>query len=135
MLTMEDIEVIIGIICFIALIMVAGFIVPMLFAKNYSVMCRTKLALALLLLVCAFPWTFPYDVYILVRFVAMVVFAVMAYQYYIKKSEALMVVFGALALLFQPLLKISLERVAWSCIDVAVAGLIIYLLWKEGLRL
>ncbi len=131
---MEDIEALIGIICFIALLMAACF-VAILFKETNSVMCRAKLALALLLLVCAFPWTFPYDVYILVRFVAMVVFAVMAYQYYVNRNDMLMVVFGALALLFQPLLKISLERGAWSCIDVAVAGLIFYLLWKEGLRL
>ncbi len=88
-----------------------------------------KLVMAIALLLCLLPM--PYGYYVLVRFAAMVVFAIMAYQYYIKKSEALMVTFGALALLFQPIVRISLGREAWQFVDVVVAGLIFYLLWKE----
>ncbi len=90
---------------------------------------RIKIVMAIALLLCLFPM--PYGYYVLVRFAAMVVFAVMAYQYYIKKSEALMVAFGALALLFQPIVRISLGREVWQFVDVVVAGLIFYLLWKE----
>ncbi len=88
-----------------------------------------KLVMAIALLLCLFPM--PYGYYVLVRFAAMVVFAIMAYQYYIRKNETLMVVFGALALLFQPLIKITLGRGMWNIVDVVVAGLIFYLLWKE----
>jgi len=52
----------------------------------------------------------PYGYYQLVRFVAMVAFAVMAYDYYDKKQASLAVTFGALALLFQPFVKIALGR-------------------------
>ncbi len=90
---------------------------------------RIKLIMAIALLLCLLPM--PYGYYVLVRFATMVVFAVIAYQYYIKKSEALMVVFGALALLFQPIVRISLGREAWRFVDVVVAVLIFYLLWKE----
>ncbi len=90
---------------------------------------RIKLVMAIALLLCLLPM--PYGYYVLVRFAAMVVFAIMAYQYYIKKNETLMVVFGALALLFQPLIKIALGRGMWNIVDVVVAGLIFYLLWKE----
>lgn len=84
-----------------------------------------NLILAALLLLCLAPM--PYGYYQLVRFVAMVVFAVLAFQYYEKKQEALMVVFGALALLFQPFVKIALGRTLWNVVDVVVAVLLIAL--------
>lgn len=84
---------------------------------------------AALLLLCLAPM--PYGYFQLVRFVAMVVFAVMAYQYSEKKQEGLMVVFGALALLFQPFIKIALGRTLWNVVDVAVAILLVVLWLKE----
>ena len=84
---------------------------------------------AALLLLCLAPM--PYGYYQLVRFVAMVVFGVMAFQYYEKKQEALMVVFGALALLFQPFVKIALGRTLWIVVDVVVAILLIALWLKD----
>ena len=83
------------------------------------------LSIAALLLLCLAPM--PYGYYQLVRFVAMVVFAVMAYQYVQEKRNALAVVFGALALLFQPFLKIALGRTIWNIVDVLVALLLIVL--------
>ena len=88
-----------------------------------------NLILAAFLLLCLAPM--PYGYFQLVRFVAMVVFAVMAYQYSEKKQERLMVVFGALALLFQPFVKIALGRTLWNVVDVAVAILLVVLWLKE----
>lgn len=73
----------------------------------------------------------PYGFYVLVRFVAMVVFAVMAVQYNDKKDSTLTVTFGALALLFQPFLKIALGRGLWNLVDVAVAILLIALYARD----
>ena len=84
-----------------------------------------KLIMAALLLACLLHM--PYGFYVLVRFVAMVVFAVLAMQYSEKRNSALMVTFGALALLFQPLVKIALGREVWNIVDVAVAVLLIVL--------
>ncbi len=75
--------------------------------------------LAALLLLCLAPM--PYGYYQLVRFVSMVVFAVMAYQYYVKKQELWAVAFCALALLFQPFFKVALGRTMWNIVDVVVA--------------
>jgi predicted membrane protein len=83
------------------------------------------LILAAIMLLCLAPM--PYGYYQLVRFVAMVVFSVMAFQYYEKKQETLMVVFGALPLLFQPFVKIALGRTLWNVVDVLVAILLIAL--------
>ena len=70
---------------------------------------KVSLALAALLLICLFPM--PYGYYTIVRFIAMVVF-------------------GALALLFQPFVKIVLGRGVWHIVDIIVAvGLVI--LWKK----
>ena len=73
----------------------------------------------------------PYGFYVLVRFVAMVVFAVMAVQYNDKKDSTLTVTFGALALLFQPFLKIALGRGLWNLVDVVVAILLIALYARD----
>ena len=61
----------------------------------------------------------------------MVVFAVMAYQYYVKMQEMWAVVFGALALLFQPLFKIALGRTMWNIVDVVVAVLLLIVFFHE----
>lgn len=80
------------------------------------------------LLSCLLPM--PYGYYILIRFFVTIVFAIMAYNYYRQQSNAAVVLFGCLALLFQPFCKIALGRVVWNTVDVAVAILFIVLLYK-----
>ena len=58
-------------------------------------------------------------------------FAVFAYSYWGKDSKPLAVTFGALALLFQPFLKIVLGRVMWNIVDVLVALGLIMLFFYE----
>lgn len=69
----------------------------------------------------------PYGYYQLVRIVAMIAFAIMAYQYYEKENAPLSITFGGLALLFQPFIKVALGRTLWNVIDVIVAIVIIVL--------
>lgn len=87
------------------------------------------LLLAALLLLCLAPM--PYGYYQLVRFVSMMVFAVMAYQFYNEKREEWAICFGALALLFQPFVKIVLGRTMWNIVDVAVAILLLALAFND----
>lgn len=63
----------------------------------------------------------------LVRFVAMVAFGLLAYHYYNRHKIIVAVVLGVLALLFQPICKIALGRVLWNVIDVLVAVLLVAL--------
>ena len=89
-----------------------------------------KIVLAIFLLLCLF--NMPYGFYQLVRFIALVGFAVLAYfaSKYENKTE--MIIYLCLAILFQPLLKISLGREKWNFVDVVVAtGLIITLFVKQ----
>ena len=82
------------------------------------------LFLAAILLLCLAPM--PYGYYVLVRFLSMVGFGIMAYRYYQEKKESLAWTFGILALLFQQFAKIDLGRLIWNIVDVIVAvGLII----------
>ena len=91
------------------------------------------IGLAVLLLLCLAPM--PYGYYQLVRFVAMVVFAILAFNYYKDEKKELSIIFGALALLFQPFLKVALGRMMWNVVDVAVALLLIALYWKEKMNM
>jgi hypothetical protein len=73
----------------------------------------------------------PYGYYMVVRFVSMVAFGVMSYQYIQKKQTAWAVIFGALALLFQPFIKVVLGRTMWNIVDVIVAVLLIVIWIKK----
>lgn len=64
----------------------------------------------------------------------MVAFGWMAFEYYHEKKEGLMVLCGALALLFQPFFKVALGRGGWNAVDVVVAVGLVCLWWKERLR-
>ena len=88
-----------------------------------------KQILIIALVLCLAPM--PYGYYILVRYFAMVVFGLMTYQYYQEKKENLMITFGALAVLFQPFLKIPLGRIVWNIVDVAIAIVLLVMLLKE----
>ena len=92
-----------------------------------------EITLSVLLLLCLAPM--PYGYYQLVRFVAMVVFAIIAFDYYKEKKNELSIIFGALALLFQPFFKVALGRMIWNVVDVAVALLLIALYWKEKMNM
>lgn len=83
------------------------------------------------LLLCLAPM--PYGYYVLVRFCAMAAFAFFAYKMWDREEQGLTAVFIALALLFQPFMKIALGRTLWNVTDVAVAALFIVLLARKKL--
>lgn len=82
-----------------------------------------KIILSILFFICLADM--PYGYFQFVRFIALIAFVYFAYQAYIAKKEAEMAIYIALAVLFQPLFKISLGRELWNIIDVIVGiGLI-----------
>ena len=85
-----------------------------------------KLIVAVLLLLCLADM--PYGFYQLVRFVAAVAFAYLSYVYFKSKKDVMGFVFAALALLFQPLFKVSLGRTLWNLVDILVALGLLYLI-------
>ena len=89
-----------------------------------------KIILAVMLLSCLLGGL-PYGFFEFIRFVAMFTFGVIAFQYHQRNERELTVVFGALAVLFQPFIKIALGRTIWNVVDVFVAILLIGLWIKE----
>ena len=84
----------------------------------------TKTSLSILLLSCLLP--LPYGYFQLVRFLGMVGFGYLAVLASSKKKKNEMVIFIALALLFQPFIKIALGRTIWNIVDVVIAiGLLV----------
>jgi hypothetical protein len=82
-----------------------------------------KIVLSILFFLCLLDMPFGY--YQLVRFIALIGFGILAYKGNEEKKNTKMVIYGCLALLFQPFFKIALGREIWNIVDVIVGiGLI-----------
>lgn len=93
--------------------------------KNLS-----KITLSILLVGCLI--NFSYGYYQFVRFVAMVGFAYLALEANHKNQSKQVFIYVALALLFQPFIKIALGRTIWNIVDTLVAiGLLVSLKIKH----
>ncbi|AFU67921.1 hypothetical protein P700755_000945 [Psychroflexus torquis ATCC 700755] len=67
----------------------------------------------------------PYGFYQFVRFVALIGFGILAYKANEANKNTELIIYGGLALLFQPFFKIALGREMWNIVDVIVGiGLI-----------
>jgi hypothetical protein len=85
-----------------------------------------KITLAVLFFICLL--NMPYEYFQLVRLLALIGFSVLAYKSYEKDQSTMTIVYIGLAILFQPLIKISLGRELWNFVDVVVAvGLLVSL--------
>ena len=82
-----------------------------------------KIALAVLFFICLLK--VPYGYFQLVRFLALIGFAILAYDANEHEDKTEMIIYACLALLFQPFFKLSLGREIWNIVDVVVGiGLI-----------
>ncbi len=89
-----------------------------------------KITLSILFFLCLLDM--PYGFYQIVRFVALVGFAILAYNANEQANKTEMIIYVCLAILFQPLIKISLGREIWNVVDVMVGiGLIVTIFWKR----
>ena len=77
------------------------------------------ITVAVLLFLCLL--NMPYGYYQFVRYVAMVSFAYLAYTSNEQNNKNEVFVYIALAILFQPFVKIALGREIWNLIDVIIS--------------
>ena len=77
-----------------------------------------KIVLAIVLFLCLF--NMPYGYYQFVRFAAMAAFAYLAFSANEQNKKNEVFIFIALAILFQPFVKIALGRTIWNIVDVVV---------------
>lgn len=88
-----------------------------------------KIVLSVLFFLCL--TDMPYGYYQFVRFAGLVGFAILAYQTNQQGRQTEMIIYGGLALLFQPFFKIALGREMWNIVDVIVGiGLLISIFMK-----
>ncbi|MCX7878512.1 MAG: hypothetical protein N2510_07725 [Ignavibacteria bacterium] len=91
-----------------------------------------KIILAILLFVCLLDM--PYGYYQFVRFAGLVGFVILAFRANQQGRQIEMIVYGALALLFQPFFKIALGRQIWNMVDIIVGLGLIISLWVKPKR-
>jgi hypothetical protein len=77
-----------------------------------------KIVLAILFFLCLADM--PYGFYQFVRFAGLIGFAILAYQANQYGRQTEMIIYGGLALLFQPFFKVALGRQMWNIVDVIV---------------
>jgi hypothetical protein len=77
-----------------------------------------KIILTVLFFLCLLEM--PYGYFQIVRFAALVGFAILAYNSNEKGHKTEVIIYVCLAILFQPLIKIALGRVVWNIVDVIV---------------
>jgi len=77
-----------------------------------------KIILAVLLFLCLLD--LPYGYYQFVRFAAMSGFAYLAFSANKQNNKSEAFIYIALAILFQPFLKIALGRTLWNVVDITV---------------
>lgn len=92
-----------------------------------------KLLLATILVICLFKM--PYGYYEFVRFASSLSFAYLAYSSNQQKHNNEVIIYIALAILFQPFVKFAFGRTIWNVIDVIVAvGLLLSLIKKSNIK-
>lgn len=89
-----------------------------------------KIVLAILMFLCLLDM--PYGFYQFVRFTALVGFGILAYKANEQNKKTEMIIYGSLALLFQPFFKIALGRELWNIVDVVVGLFLIVSLFLNG---
>jgi hypothetical protein len=75
----------------------------------------------------------PYGYYMLLRFIACGVFAWAAFITYENKEEILPWVFGVLAIVFNPIIKIHFPKEVWAIIDFC-SGSFLLIMSKKLVR-
>ena len=92
-----------------------------------------KLILSMLFLICLFDM--PYGYFQLVRFLGMLGFLILAYISYKNEFPILVIVYIALAVLLQPIIKIHLGRSIWNIVDVILAVFLISSIFYKKIKL
>ena len=83
-----------------------------------------KVVMAFLFFLCLADM--PYGYFQLVRWAALVVFVLFAFEARKKNRQHEMLLYIGLAILFQPIFKIALGRGLWNVVDIVVGAYLIY---------
>jgi hypothetical protein len=70
-----------------------------------------------ILLLLGIPTGWPYSYYIILRWVILISSAIIAYNFYNSKLQGWTLVFGAVGILFNPILPFYLAKSTWVILD------------------
>ena len=92
-----------------------------------------KVVLSILFFLCLMEM--PYGFYQFVRFVGLFGFTILAYKANLQGRQTEMMIYGGLAILFQPFIKIAIGKQIWNIVDIVVGiGLFISVFNKSKKR-
>lgn len=97
--------------------------------RNWTILEIASLVLVVVLLLCLCPM--PYGFYTIVRLATAVIGICWAVKFYNEQSISKAIVAGAIAVLFQPLVKIVWDRLTWNVVDIVVAVLIVIIVFSN----
>lgn len=100
--------------------------------NSLSFLDKATLILAVALFLCLLP--LPYGFYTIIRLATATIAGCWAYQFYRSNKTAFAIAAGAIVILFQPLIKIVLDRPTWNVLDIALACTIFILVFGKNLR-
>lgn len=86
---------------------------------------KIQIAGAAVLLLCALP--LPYGFYTIGRTIVTIIGAYLAFDYFSHNKSELALTFTAVAVVFQPFIRLGIGREVWLVIDIAVAILLLLL--------
>lgn len=98
-------------------------------AQKYNTTTIAKGIIAALILLCLIDAD--YGFYQAMRTLVSFGFAFLTYRYYQTGDKTNAVIYLCLLIVFQPLMKIGLERSIWMVVDIAVIGFIILQIYRE----
>lgn len=87
-------------------------------------------AVSIIMLILAIPTGWPYGYYTLLRLVVCGTSLFIAYKAYEFNRKVWMYVMGFIALLFNPVIPVHLDKEIWVVIDVIVAIVIFVSIWR-----
>ena len=97
--------------------------------RKLSTLEKSSLILVLALLLCLL--SLPYGFYIIIRLATAIIAGCWAYKFFSNGKTDYAIIACSIVLLFQPFLKITLDRLTWNIIDVILAGLIVLIIFKK----
>ena len=100
--------------------------------RKLSSLQKATLLLIIALLACLLP--LPYGIYTIVRLGTAIVMACWTVRFYSLGKITMAIVCGGVAILFQPFIKITLDRLSWNIIDVTVAIFLLIVFFKVDLQ-
>ncbi len=96
--------------------------------KALSSLHKASVFMAAFLVMCIFP--LPYGFYTIVRLATTILAICWAVKFYEQEKNTYAIIAAAVAVLFQPLIMIKLDRFTWNLVDITLSIILLFLVFK-----